>query len=94
MFDCEPMRRSKLQTNIAILHSLAQNGKSIRTHIVYDSFLNCSSVNEYLEFLVNCNLIQEFNEGKRRSYDITDSGLKALKIAQEIDKSCHVFNLA
>ena len=89
------MRRSKLQVNIAILHSLAQKGKSIPTHIVYESFLNCSSVNECLEFLVNHNLVQEFNAGKkRRSYDITDSGLKALKIAQEIDKSCHVFNLA
>ena len=87
------MRRSKLQVNIAILHSLAQKGKSIPTHIVYESFLNSSSVNECLEFLVNHNLVQEFNDRKRRVYDITDSGLKALKIAQEIDKSCHVFNV-
>ena len=88
------MRRSKLQANIAILHTLAQKGKSIPTHITYNAYLNCNSVNECLDFLVKCNLVQEFNDGKRRSYDITDSGLKALKIAQEIDKSCHVFNLA
>ena len=87
------MRRSKLQANIAILHTLAQNGKSIPTHIVYDSFLNSSSVNECLAFLVNQRLIQECNEGKRRSYNITDSGLKAFKLAQEIDKSFHVFNV-
>ena len=87
------MRRSKLQVNIAILHTLAQNGKSIPTHIVYDNFLNCSSVNECLEFLVSCNLVQEINDVKRRTYDITDYGLKALKIAQEIDKSFHVFNV-
>ena len=87
------MRRSKLQVNIAILHSLAQKGKSIPTHIVYDSFLNSSSVNECLEFLVNQRLIQEYNEGKRRSYDITDSGLKTLRIAKEIDKAFHVFNV-
>ena len=88
------MRRSKLQVNIAILHTLAQNGESIPTHIVYDSYLNSSSVNECLEFLVNQRLIQECNEGKRRSYDITDSGLKALRIAKEIDKAFHVFNVA
>jgi len=87
------MRRSKLEANIAILHTLAQNGKSIPTHIVYDSFLNCGSVNECLDFLVNCDLVQEFCDGKRRSYDITDSGLKALKLVQEIDKSFHVFNV-
>jgi len=87
------MRRSRLQAYIAILHTLAQNGKSIPTHIVYDSFLNCSSVNECLEFLMNCDLVQEFSYEKRRSYDITDSGLKALEIAQEIDKSFHVFNV-
>ena len=88
------MKRSKLQVHVAILHSLEQNGKSIPTHIVYDSFLNSSSVNECLEFLVNQRLIQECNEGKRRSYNITDSGLKALKLAQEIDKAFHVFNVA
>ena len=87
------MRRSKLQANIAILNTLAQNGKSIPTHIVYDCFLNSSSVNECLEFLVNQRLIQECNEGKRRTYNITDSGLKALKLSQEIDKSFHVFNV-
>ena len=87
------MRRSKLEVNITILNTLAQNGESIPTHIVYDSFLNSSSVNECLEFLVNCNLVKEFNEKKRRSYDITDSGLKALNLAKEIDKSFHVFNV-
>ena len=48
---------------------------------------------ECLDFLVNCDLVQEFSDGKRRSYDITDSGLKALKLVQEIDKSFHVFNV-
>jgi predicted transcriptional regulator len=88
------MRRSKLQVNIAILHTLAQNGESIPTHIVYDSFLNSSLVNECLAFLLNQELVQECNEGKRRSYDITDSGLKALRVAKEIDKALHVFNVA
>ena len=42
---------------------------------------------------MNCDLVQEFSYEKRRSYDITDSGLKALELAQEIDKSFHVFNV-
>ena len=89
------MKRSKLEPHVAILQTLANYGKLIPTHITYNAYLNCNSVNECLDFLVNCNLVQEFNDGKkRRSYDITDSGLKALKIAQEIDKSCHIFNLA
>ena len=68
-----------------------KEGWLMKSWIVFGNFI---SVNEYLEFLVNHNLVKEFNDGKKRSYDITDSGLKALKIAQEIDKSCHVFNLA
>ena len=51
-------------------------------------------MNECLAFLLNQELVQECNEGKRRSYDITDSGLKALRVAKEIDKALHVFNVA
>ena len=88
------MRRSKLQVNISILRTLAQNGRSIPTHIVYDNFLNSSSVNECLTFLVEQNLVIELSGGKKRkAYDITDDGLKALNIAKQIDNFLHVFNV-
>ena len=88
------MKRSKLQVHVAILQTLANYGKLIPTHITYNAYLNCNSVNECLGFLVEHNLVKELNESrKRRVYDITDSGLKALRLAQEIDKSCHVFNV-
>ena len=87
------MKRSKLQVHVAILQTLADYGKLIPTHITYNTYLNCNSVNECLGFLVEHNLVKELNESrKRRVYEITDLGLSALQIAKEIDNDLHVFN--
>ena len=88
------MRRSKLQVHVAILQTLANYGKVIPTHITYHTYLNCSDVNECLGFLVEHNLVQELNEKnkKRKTYAITEFGLKALQTANQIDKTLHVFN--
>ncbi len=88
------MRRSKLQVHVAILQTLANCGKVIPTHITYQTYLNCSSVNECLGFLVEHNLVQELNEEnkKRKTYAITELGLNVLQTANRIDKVLHVFN--
>ena len=86
------MRRSKLQTHIAILQTLALNGELIRTHITYNTYLNCSCVNECLGFLMDHNLVQELDENKRKTYAITDLGFKTLDLAKKIDDSLQIFN--
>ena len=86
------MRRSKLEVHLAILQTLSNHGKLIPTHITYNTYLNCRYVKECLGFLVKNNLVQEMNEKKKRkTYEITDLGLKALQTAKKIDNSFNVF---
>ena len=87
------MSRSKLQVHVAILQTLANCGKLIPTHITYNTYLNSSYVNECLSLLMEHNLVQELNENrKRKTYAITETGVKVLEIARKIDNSLHVFN--
>ena len=79
------MKRSKIQTNIAILKTLANQGKMNPTHITYGTYLNYKCVTESLSFLMDNNLVQEHNENKRKKYSITDRGLKTLTVAKKID---------
>ena len=87
------MSRSKLQSHIEILQTLANCGKLISTHITYNTYLNSSCVNKCLSLLMEHNLVQELNENKKRkAYAITEKGAKLLEIARKIDNSLHVFN--
>lgn len=86
------MKRSKLETHIAVLQVLAEKGSLISTHITYETYLNCSCVKECLELLLNQKLVKENRSNKRKTYTITDQGLKALRLANEIDDSLKIFN--
>lgn len=86
------MKRSKLETHIAVLQVLAEKGSLISTHITYETYLNCSCVKECLELLLNQKLVKENRSNKRKIYTITDQGLKALRLANEIDDSLKIFN--
>lgn len=86
------MRRSKLQVTVAILKTLADNGKLNPTHITYQTYLNNKSVNECLEFLMENNLVTEIECQTRKEYQITTLGIKALTIANKIDKALKTFN--
>ena len=44
------MRRSKLEMYIAILNVLNHKGPLKLTHVMYKANINCSILNEYLEF--------------------------------------------
>jgi len=49
------MRRSKLQANVEILKTLAENGKLKSTHITHHTYLNNKSIKECLDFLIENN---------------------------------------
>ena len=86
------MRRSKLEAHLAILQTLSNHGKLIPTHITCHTYLNCRSVNKCLGFLMENNLVQEMNKNtKRKTYEITTLGLKALQTAKEIDNNLNIF---
>lgn len=86
------MKRSKLETYIAVLKVLAEKGSLISTHITYETYLNCSCVKECLDLLLDQKLIQENESNKRKVYIITNQGLKVLQIANNIDDSLKIFS--
>lgn len=79
------MRRSKLEMYIDILRVLAQRGPLKLTHIMYKANVNCSVLKEYLQFLMDHNLVEERTIGKKRVvYAITQRGITVLKYFREL----------
>ncbi len=79
------MRRSKLEMYIDILKVLAQKGPLKLTHIMYKANVNCSVLKEYLDFLIQQNLVEEKTIGKKRTvYAITPQGRKVLTYFREL----------
>jgi predicted transcriptional regulator len=79
------MRRSKLEMYIDILKVLAHRGPLKLTHIMYKANVNCSVLKEYLEFLMQQELVEEKTVGKKRIvYAVSEKGLKVLKYFREL----------
>ena len=77
------MRRSKLEMYIDILKVLAQRGPLKLTHIMYKANVNCSVLKEYLDFLIEQELVEEKTVGKKRIV-YAEKGLKVLKYFREL----------
>ena len=79
------MRRSKLEMYIDILRVLSQKGPLKLTHIMYKANVNCSVLKEYLDFLIEQELVEEKTIGKKRIvYVISEKGSKVLKYFREL----------
>ena len=79
------MRRSKLEMYIDILRVLAQRGPLKLTHIMYKANVNCSVLKEYLDFLIQQELIEEKTVGKKRIvFAVTEKGISVLKYFREL----------
>lgn len=83
------MRRSKLEIHVDILKALACHGRLKLTHITYKANINCTALKQYLDLLIQHNLVEEHMLHKKRRkkrvvYGITESGLTALKKVKEI----------
>ena len=79
------MRRSKMEMYLDILKTLAKKGPLKLTHIMYKANVNCSVLKEYLDFLIQQNLIEEKALRKERIiYKITQKGLTVLKYFREL----------
>jgi predicted transcriptional regulator len=74
-----------MEMHIDILKTLAQKGPLKLTHIMYKANVNCSVLNEYLEFLTQQGLIEVKSLSKERVvYEITEKGLTVLKYFREL----------
>ena len=53
------MRRSKLEIHVDILKALARHGPLKLTHIMYKANVTCCALKQYLDFLIQHNLVGE-----------------------------------
>ena len=79
------MRRSKLEMYIDILKVLSHRGPLKLTHIMYKANVNCSVLKQYLDFLIQQNLVEERTVGKKRTvYAVTQRGITVLQHFREL----------
>ena len=82
------MRRSKLEMYVDILSVLAQRGPLKLTHIMYKANVNCSVLREYLNFLIQKELVEErIAQRDRTVYAITQRGITVLKYFGELKQA-------
>ena len=85
------MRRSKLEMHIDILKALACHGRLKLTHLMYKANVNCSVLKQYLDLLIQHNLVKEQTMHKKRVvYAITERGLRALKNVRKINNALQI----
>ena len=82
------LRRSKLETHVAILSVLAIRGPLKLTHIMYKANINCSVLTEHLNFLIKQKLVEERIVKKSRVvFAITPRGSTVLKYFRELTQA-------
>ena len=90
------MRRSKLEVHVDILKALALHRRPLRlTHIMYKANGNCDTLKQYLDFLIQHNLVEEQKLHKKRHqtrtvYAITERGLTVLKYFRELKNALQI----
>lgn len=93
------MRRSKLEVHVDILKALAGHGPLKLTHIMYKANVNCGTLKQYLDLLIQQNLVREQPLHKKRHktkavYAITERGLTVLKCFKEINNALRIIEEA
>jgi predicted transcriptional regulator len=90
-------RRDKLIIMMDII-GIAKKGVS-KTHIMFRANLSFSQLNEYLEFLLDHNLIKIVSEDGHTVYKPTEKGLEFMEMQQQVigmlndkSKNCVKFN--
>ena len=80
---------------VDVLKVLARSGPLKLTHIMYKANVNCSVLKQYLDFLIQQNLVEEQTlQNKRHKtrvvYAITERGGTVLKYFRELDRSLKI----
>ncbi len=80
---------------IDVLKVLARHGPLKLTHIMYKANINCSVLKQYLDFLIQQNLIEEQTLSKKRNktrvvYAITERGRTVLKYFRELNSALQI----
>ena len=93
------MPRSKLEIHVDILKALARHGPLKLTHIMYKANVNCSVLKQYLNFLIQHNLVEEQTLHQKRHktrvvYAITERGQTVLKYFRELNSALQIIEEA
>lgn len=74
-----------MEIHLDVLRTLAQKGPLKLTHIMYKSNVNCCVLKEYLDFLIQNDLVEEKIIKKERIvYKVTEKALSVLKYFREL----------
>ena len=89
------MRRSKLEIHLDVLKVLARHGPLKLTHVMYKANVNCDTLKQYLDFLIQHNLVEEQTLPKKRHqtrvvYAITERGKTVLKYFREVNSALQI----
>jgi predicted transcriptional regulator len=81
------LRRSKLETCLSILETLASDGPLKITHVMQKANLNCIVIKNYFDFLIKQNAVEEKFVGKKNRivYAITTRGLYLIRCFKELN---------
>ena len=81
------MRRSKLETCLSILETLASHGPSKITHVMHNANVNCNVLKNYFDFLITQGAVEEkYVERDRIVYAITERGLYLIRYFKELNQ--------
>lgn len=87
-------RRSKTQIYIDILRAVQKaNGKIKKTHIVYKANLTHSRLEEYLDFLLTEDFIQEESRKDHLFFSITEKGMRFLGEVNKLKEISDAFGI-
>jgi predicted transcriptional regulator len=84
------MRRSKLETYIAILSVLANKGPMKLTHIMYKANVNCCVLRDNLACLTKQKLVEERTIKEHTIFAVTQRGINVLRYFKEVTKALPV----
>ena len=81
------MRRSKLETCLDILETLASHGPLKITHVMQKANVNCNVMKNYFDFLIKQGAVEEKCAGRDKIvYAITERGLYLIRCFKELNQ--------
>jgi predicted transcriptional regulator len=81
------LRRSKLETCLSILETLATHGPLKITHVMQKANLNCNVLKNYFDFLTKQGAVEEkYAKRDKTEYAITERGLYLIRYFKELNQ--------
>src|SRR5665647_1626309 len=81
------LRRSKLETCLSILETLASHGPLKITHVMQKANVNCNLLKNYFDFLIKQGAVEEkCVEREKIVYAITGRGIYLIRCFNDLNK--------